>query len=657
MKQGAGWLRSPMVAAAATGAWLFAYLPMGQPWAWVVFVLGVLAVVLQAFLPLLGAALMLTACVLCALSGTIFGEIELLLPQVFILFWLGRRQSLWMPGALLVLGTAACASVRPEAPWYALLVTGTVYSVPLLFGRVVRHRAREADVAADRAARLAGIDLAGVMDNTARESRRTAAQQSLRVMRASVKRMCGVIRRVQRTGDVPGLSRVRDEAEAAIQELHRILNLLGAKAAAVSDPPTLRTGMTAHPSVARWSTQATLITAAAAFVCVLVTYLAAGWQWRLVLLAVVVPVGAYVAGKHVVPAGVAVGAAFTIAALGPEFNHWALLPIEGCLAVVVWVTIGHHSRQGLIAFLAAFSGVFVMGTRFGKEGMGFALVSVGLSVLAARAWREKDDRLQEALLAAARRTAEIATAALHVDRDERHRLARDIHDGVSHGITAMTMQVQAAQVATDQELADRHLAAALTAGEATLSEITAIARDWGAGAAVASRSAEDVAGLIEGAKEMGLNILHRRMGDCADPLVFQIVREALTNTVRYAPGARVMVETGSNEGRCRVRIVDTGPARDPEMPAKPLPGLGTGLRGLASRVAERGGAFRAEPRIRGFELWAEWPNEAVADPVEEPLHDEEQPVPEDVEQPVPEEEAVPETVLLGPGPGRPLEAV
>lgn len=650
MKQGARWPRSPVVAAAATGCWLLAYLPISQPWTLAVWGLVVLGVGLQAFRPLPGALLVLVSCLLCTLMGAPFGDVELLLPQMFVLFWLGRHQPSWIPGAVLTLGVAACAGARPEAPWYGLLVTAAVYSVPWLFGRVVRGRAREADQAADEAARLAGIDLARVMDNSARESRRRASHDSLAVMRHSVERMCRMIRTALRTGETSPLVEVRVEAESAIEELHRILSLLGTATRPVSELPARRVGADPRGTGTPWTSQAILITSAAAFVCVLVTYLAAGWQWRLVLLAIVVPFGALIARRYVLPAGVAVGLAFAVAALGPDFNHWALLPIEACLAALVWVAVAQRSGHGLAGFLAAFTGVLIMGAHFGKQGMGFAVVSVGITVVASRAWREKDERLQSALLTAARRTAEIATAALHADREERHRLARELHDGVSHGITAMTMQVQAAQLATDPAGVTRHLDAALSAGAATLAEIASITSGWQVDG-IRYGAGEDVTGLIDGAREMGVNIADARVGECADPLVFHIVREALTNIVRYAPGARVFIDTGRHDGSYRIRIVDTGRAPDPDQSANPLPGLGTGLRGLADRVSERGGHFRAGPRARGFEVWAEWP---AGTPEPEPVPVVPQPEETDIE---PEQVALPTALVLEVGPGRPLEAV
>ena len=89
--------------------------------------------------------------------------------------------------------------------------------------------------------------------------------------------------------------------------------------------------------------------------------------------------------------------------------------------------------------------------------------------------------------------------------------------------------------------------------------------------------------------------------------VYRIVREALTNARKHAPGASVLVQIGYRESQVRV-IVSNGPATrsgDSELSGT---GSGLGLAGLRQRVELMHGTLRAGPRPDGgFRLEAVLP--------------------------------------------------
>ena len=71
---------------------------------------------------------------------------------------------------------------------------------------------------------------------------------------------------------------------------------------------------------------------------------------------------------------------------------------------------------------------------------------------------------------------------------------------------------------------------------------------------------------------------------------YRIIQEALSNTLRHAPGAGARVEIGYVLGGLGLRIVN-GPATSE---AGPSQGSGHGLTGMAERVAMLGGVMTAE---------------------------------------------------------------
>lgn len=86
-----------------------------------------------------------------------------------------------------------------------------------------------------------------------------------------------------------------------------------------------------------------------------------------------------------------------------------------------------------------------------------------------------------------------------------------------------------------------------------------------------------------------------------DRAVHRVVREALTNAARHAPGAPVTVRLCRNDTTLDVTITN------PVVTTPAQPGAGSGLAGLAERVRLLGGEFTAGPGTSGFAVTARLP--------------------------------------------------
>ncbi|MFI0418865.1 sensor histidine kinase [Spongiactinospora sp. 9N601] len=196
---------------------------------------------------------------------------------------------------------------------------------------------------------------------------------------------------------------------------------------------------------------------------------------------------------------------------------------------------------------------------------------------------------------------------------ERLRIARELHDIVSHGLGLITVRASAA----------RHLggtgdrAAALSDVERISRQTTTELRRMlnvlrePAEPAVPLRPAEtldDLPAIIEDAERAGPAVT-LRLDDVADVspgaqlAICFVVREALTNTARHAgpTGASVYVR---RDGDWIVTSVhDDGP-----VPGwTPHPGAGHGIAGLRERLTALGGTFHAEQAGNGFRVTARVP--------------------------------------------------
>ncbi|MGW0213553.1 sensor histidine kinase [Micromonospora chokoriensis] len=235
-------------------------------------------------------------------------------------------------------------------------------------------------------------------------------------------------------------------------------------------------------------------------------------------------------------------------------------------------------------------------------------------------------RQQQELADAGRRHVEASTreqrgAAERIRLRERARIAGEMHDSLGHDLSLIALRAAALEVATD--LDDRHRAAAgelrasVSAATERLHEIIGVLREEG-GASVRPNG-ETVAELVEGAREAGMAVrMEAPPGVATLPAMtghaaHRIVREALTNAARYAPGAPVDVSVTRAGDRVEVAVVNDAPPAGP-LPAPPS--QGSGLLALAERVRLAGGTLHAGPRTDGgFAVRAALP---ATGPVESP---------------------------------------
>lgn len=214
-----------------------------------------------------------------------------------------------------------------------------------------------------------------------------------------------------------------------------------------------------------------------------------------------------------------------------------------------------------------------------------------LAVLAGRVLRAHNRLLTRVrtahVEASARRSTELEARAL----EERARMARELHDSVGHGLTVVALQAAAARrlAASDPGASRAALATLHGALDRTLAELDA---GFTTGPAVPE--------LVSVARSLGLvvRVVGRPPTGLDGQVVGRVVREALTNALRHAPGAavRLTFEQSDTGVHCTV-------ANDAPVGAPGPRGSGTGLAGIAARVRAAGGTarWRATP-VGGFEL-------------------------------------------------------
>ncbi|MDA2805785.1 sensor histidine kinase [Nocardiopsis suaedae] len=198
-------------------------------------------------------------------------------------------------------------------------------------------------------------------------------------------------------------------------------------------------------------------------------------------------------------------------------------------------------------------------------------------------------------------------AALERERDavaeqerlrERARIAEEMHDSLGHDLSLIAVRAGGLEVAPGLSEEDYREGV----GELRARASEAIGRLHEVIGLLERSRGQDGAGaplgrLIGRARSSGMEIAWdgtEPPGDhAARTLLFAVVREALTNAAKHAPGAAVTVEVGARRrGRTAFVRVANGPA-DAGLPVSA--GGGRGLSSLRDRVERAGGALESGP--------------------------------------------------------------
>ncbi|MFD9943057.1 sensor histidine kinase, partial [Nonomuraea sp. NPDC059022] len=172
---------------------------------------------------------------------------------------------------------------------------------------------------------------------------------------------------------------------------------------------------------------------------------------------------------------------------------------------------------------------------------------------------------------------------------ERHRLAADLHDTAAHRLTGIMIGASSALHVRDGRLTAEAGAHAVREGRLVVAELTRLTE---LDARADHARLADLDALVAGWP--GRGVAYRRdAGDVPPPiaaLAVRIVREALTNSRRHAPGVPVDVLVREHGGRLVVTVTDQGRGG-----AAFDAGSGCGLAVLQSEAAAAGGSLEAGP--------------------------------------------------------------
>jgi signal transduction histidine kinase len=299
----------------------------------------------------------------------------------------------------------------------------------------------------------------------------------------------------------------------------------------------------------------------------------------------------------------------------------------GALVALFTVAERYDRRVSVTAVLAvagAFAAVILAraaGEQIALSGFFQTLLAVGI-VWALGDWARTRRRYANAIEENARlQEADREERARRAVQDERERIARELHDIITHHVSVIVIQAGAGLTALERrpDQARTALEAIDRTSRQALTDMRRMLGILGEGPSADDPSRQPMPGLgrlgelIEEVRAAGLPVElsidgDRRPLDAGIELsAYRIVQEALTNTLKHASGARARVHLGFEDQALEIEVTDQGGSG-----RRNLGEAGTGGRGLIGmreRVAVFGGDLEAGPYQGGFRVRARLPIE------------------------------------------------
>jgi signal transduction histidine kinase len=315
----------------------------------------------------------------------------------------------------------------------------------------------------------------------------------------------------------------------------------------------------------------------------------------------------------------------------------------GALVALFTVAEREPQRVSIAAAIAGAAGIAVLiigrvGIPAGLSGLVQSLLTTFVVWLVGTWAQERRRYIGSVEERAARAEREREQRAALAVAEERERIARELHDVVSHHVSVIVIQAGAALRALDRRPADARTALEAIDGSArgAMTEMRRMlgilgpgggpTRPDGASGVTADEALAPMPGLarlgelLEQVRATGQRVELAVEGDPVpldpglDLTAYRIVQEALTNTLKHAPDGHVAVTIRYRPEALAIEVVDDGGrgrsgataglghAADP----------GRGLIGMVERTALFGGTLEAGRHGAGFRVSARLP--LAADP-------------------------------------------
>lgn len=287
-------------------------------------------------------------------------------------------------------------------------------------------------------------------------------------------------------------------------------------------------------------------------------------------------------------------------ALGAPEGLGTLLP-----PLVALFAVGRHAPPRDLVVAAPLAVLTIAVHELRDPGFRLDGSEIVLWAVLAAAWpigaalRRGDERARQAHASRSALTEEAVNA-------ERARIARDLHDVVGHAVGVVVLQAVAGTAQLQKErytdVQQRLSAIEGTARDALaeMRRLVDVIDGRASDEVIASATTQSLPLLVDRLRSSGLDARlelsgpHRELPAGLELAAYRLVQEALTNAVRHAQGASVVVAVDYRPDALEIRVSDTGSGYHGGAATH-----GRGLLGMRERVALYGGQLQAGPDLDG----------------------------------------------------------
>lgn len=218
---------------------------------------------------------------------------------------------------------------------------------------------------------------------------------------------------------------------------------------------------------------------------------------------------------------------------------------------------------------------------------------------------------------------ELTQRIIDTQEEERLRIARELHDGISQNLVGVRYAIDLARrkVPPDNRAAAEAIGKGAMALNDAIKEVRRISHDLrprvlddlGLTAALEALTASfsertGIPAALESVAFKNMLVPEARVA------LYRVAQEALTNIERHAGATRVAIRFSSHDDRVQMEITDNGRGfSSPAADKGGLGGQGLGLRNMQERMTHFGGRLEVESSARGTVLRAVLPITAMKD--------------------------------------------
>ncbi|WP_200307643.1 sensor histidine kinase [Streptomyces adelaidensis] len=307
-----------------------------------------------------------------------------------------------------------------------------------------------------------------------------------------------------------------------------------------------------------------------------------------IMLTLIRPIGAFWASMAATP--------FT-AAFSDAWSDWPWAAGSFATHLVVLTVVALRTRPRIAAWMWTLTAAYalvvesILGGGHYSSNAGPLLVISAMTVLVAVVVNTRRTAQQEVT---AQQTVTAHERSKRTLLEERTTIARELHDVVAHHMSVVAIQAEAAPYRVENPPPELEQAFA-TIRENAVAALTELRRVLGVVRAEDYEAPDapqptlaDLDGLLANVREAGLTVdkavtgAVRELPQGVELSAYRIVQEALSNTLRHAPGAAARVEIGYVLGGLGLRMVN-GPSPEVTL-VKSTHGAGHGITGMRERV-------------------------------------------------------------------------